>query len=58
MTKNKWIALAIILVVFLLFFQSAFDGESASTVWGLISFVIVVFGSIIALFIGNNETSK
>jgi hypothetical protein len=58
MKKNKLIALVLSTVAFLLFFQSAFSGETSNTVFGLISFVIVVFATLIALFIGNNEPTE
>jgi|TARA_B110000046_G_scaffold61858_1_gene69515 hypothetical protein len=59
MTKNKWIALGVIALVFLAFFTPGLNNmDTSSNVYTLTSFVIVLFGTFAALFIGNNDQQK
>lgn len=59
MTKNKWIALVVISAAFLVFGGPAFlKIDVNSPLINLFSFVILTFATLIAIFVGNNESSN
>lgn len=59
MKKNKLIALVIIAIAFFTAFPIGFMEMSTDNPFlTLIGFVVVVVGTLLAIFIGNNEPAK
>jgi len=58
MTKNKWIALAIIFVLIFTAFQSAYIEFSVETqLLQVLTMVVVIIGSIVAIIMFNKGES-
>lgn len=59
MKKNKWIALIVITVAFFIFMTPAFlNINTDNPFWNLISFVMIVAATLVAIFVGNNEPQE